>query len=168
MTPIAKHFVEALVNDGAMARYVTSVETPLSPEAAFAFMADVTRFAEWDPGVKRAVRVRGEAPAFGTIYELTVEAGTTTVMRYATTEFQSPRRFVLVAKTAFLTSVDEVRVEPSATGAKVTYDAKLTLNGPLSVFDSLLAKAFERLGDKAASGLRAALRAPAVEGRPAA
>jgi carbon monoxide dehydrogenase subunit G len=141
-----------------MARYVTTVSTPLSPAEAFAFMADVTRFAEWDPGVKHAARVRGDGPGFGTIYELTVDAGTTSVMRYATTEFQAPRRFVLVAKTAFLTSIDEVRVEASPTGARVTYDAKLTLNGPLSWFDSLLARAFERIGDKAAAGLRTALK----------
>ena len=32
-----------------MARYVTSVATPLSVAEAFAYMADVTHFVEWDP-----------------------------------------------------------------------------------------------------------------------
>jgi len=145
-----------------MARYTTTVATPLSPAEAFAFMADVTRFAEWDPGVKRAVRVQGDGPGFGAIYELTIDTGTRSVMRYAVTEFQAPRRFVLVAKTPFLTSVDEVRVEPGTSGARVTYDAKLTLNGPLALFDSFLAKAFKRIGDRAAAGLRTALQG--VEG----
>jgi hypothetical protein len=36
-----------------MARYVTSVATTLSAAEAFAYMADVTHFVEWDPGVKR-------------------------------------------------------------------------------------------------------------------
>ena len=65
-----------------MARYTTSVRTPLSPAEAFAYMADVTHFQEWDPGVKRAVRVLGDGKSVGTAYDLTVKAGGTTVMRY--------------------------------------------------------------------------------------
>ncbi|MDX9723288.1 MAG: SDR family NAD(P)-dependent oxidoreductase, partial [Myxococcota bacterium] len=44
-----------------------------------------------------------------------------------------------------------------------TYDAVLTLNGPLSVFDSLLGVAFERLGDRAADGLKRVLSQPRPE-----
>jgi hypothetical protein len=33
-----------------MARYITSVATPLSAAEAFTYMADVTHFVEWDPG----------------------------------------------------------------------------------------------------------------------
>ena len=36
-----------------MARYLTTVPTPLSAVDAFAWMADITHFAQWDPGVKR-------------------------------------------------------------------------------------------------------------------
>lgn len=43
-----------------MARYSTSVSTPLPVTAAFAYMSDVTHFAQWDPGVKQAVRVAGK------------------------------------------------------------------------------------------------------------
>ena len=65
-----------------MARYITSVATPMSAAEAFAYMADVTHFAEWDPGVKRVVRVAGGGPGVGATYDLTVQAGGTTVMRY--------------------------------------------------------------------------------------
>ena len=37
-----------------MARYVTKVRTPRSVEDAFAYMADLRNFAEWDPGVTAA------------------------------------------------------------------------------------------------------------------
>ena len=145
-----------------MARHVTSVATPLSAAEAFAYMADVTRFVEWDPGIKRVVRVAGEGADVGAAYDLTVKAGATTVMRYEVTEYDPPRRILLVARTPRLTSVDEVRVEASGGGVVVTYDATLTLNGLSRVFDPLLRLAFRRIGDRAAAGLRRALSGTAA------
>jgi carbon monoxide dehydrogenase subunit G len=145
-----------------MARYVTTVSTPMSAAEAFAYMADVTHFAEWDPGVKRVVRVGGEGPGVGAAYDLTVQAGGTTVMRYVVKEYDAPRRILLVARTLFLTSVDEVRVEASERGTLVTYDATLTLNGPLGLFDPLLRLAFRSIGDRAAAGLARALSGKVV------
>jgi hypothetical protein len=146
-----------------MARYVTSVATPLSPAEAFGYMGDVTRFVEWDPGIKRAVRVAGDGAGVGTAYDLTVQAGGTSVMRYRVEEYEAPRRLLLVARTPFLKSVDEVRVEPAGSGSIVTYDAKLTLNGPLGLFDPLLGLALRRIGDRAAAGLRRALKGTKVD-----
>jgi len=142
-----------------MAHYVTSIVSPLSPEEAFAFMADARRFTEWDPGVVRAVQVRGDGPGLGAAYDLTVKAGGTSVMRYEVTAYEAPRRVFLVSRTARLTSEDEIRVEPGPGGAGsvVTYDARLTLNGWRRVFDFALGIAFRRIGDRAAAGLRAAL-----------
>ena len=60
-----------------MAHYTVTVSTTRTPHAAFAYMADLRHFAEWDPGVKRAVRVAGEGQGVGTKYDLTVKAGTT-------------------------------------------------------------------------------------------
>jgi len=57
-----------------MARYVTSVATPLSATEAFSYMADVTHFVEWDPGVKRVRRVTGDGAGVGAAYDLTVQA----------------------------------------------------------------------------------------------
>jgi hypothetical protein len=145
-----------------MARYITSVATSLSQAEAFAYMSDVTRFVEWDPGVKRAVRVVGDATGVGTAYDLTVQAGGTTVMRYEVVEYEPPQRILLVARTLFVTSLDEVRVAPSGSGAIVTYDAKLTLNGPLGLLDPLLRLAFRPIGDRAAAGLRRELARPPI------
>lgn len=141
-----------------MARYVTTVPTPLSPEQAFAFMADVRRFTEWDPGVVRAVQVTGDGPGPGAAYDLTVKAGGTATMRYEVTAFDAPRRFFIVGRTSRLLSEDEIRVEPAAGGGSlVTYDARLTFTSWLRVFDFALGWAFRRIGDRAAAGLRAAL-----------
>jgi len=141
-----------------MARFVTSVLTPRTPGEAFEYMLDVRNFAGWDPGVRQVVRVAGDGTAVGSSYDLTVVAGGTTVMRYTLTELERPRRFVLRSRTTFLTSIDEVRIdEAPGGGARVTYDAKLTLNGPLRIFDRALGVAFRKIGDRAAVGLRRAL-----------
>ena len=140
-----------------MARYVTSVSTPLSPQAAFDYMSDVRHFAEWDPGVMRAVRVSGDGSSVGSAYDLTVKAGGTSVMRYVVKQREAPRRLFLVAKTAFFLSEDEIRVEPSGQGAVVTYDATLRLNGPLALFDRLVRVAFREIRGRVVAGLRRAL-----------
>ena len=145
-----------------MARYVTSVATPMSAAEAFAFMSDVTRFPQWDPGVVSAVRVAGDGTSVGTAYDLTISAGGTSVMRYEVRAYEAPHRLLLVARTSRLASEDEIRVEATPQGAIVTYDAKLTLSGLLGIFDPFLALAFDRIGDRAAVGLRRALRGSAV------
>jgi hypothetical protein len=49
----------------------------------------------------------------------------------------------------------------------VSYEAELTLKGPLRVLDPLLGLAFNRVGDRAAAGLRAKLTSAKAASRPA-
>ena len=44
-----------------MARYVVHVRSPKAPADAFAYMADLTNFAEWDPVGARYSVVAGQA-----------------------------------------------------------------------------------------------------------
>jgi len=37
-----------------MARYAVHVRSPKPADEAFAYMADLSNFAEWDPGVEHA------------------------------------------------------------------------------------------------------------------
>ena len=43
-----------------MARFVDSVPASWSQDEAFSYMADVTNFAEWDPGTNRVMQVDGK------------------------------------------------------------------------------------------------------------
>lgn len=141
-----------------MARYVTTVRTALAAEEAFDYMADVSHFEEWDPGVVDSKLAEGRGPELGSAYDVTVRVGRGhSTLRYRIVDFEPPRRFVVIAENAVLRSVDEVRVEPAPDGASVTYDADLTLRGPLRVLDPLLARAFKGVGDRAAAGLRTTL-----------
>ena len=52
-----------------MARYVTTVRTQQPAAEAFAYMADLRHFAEWDPGVKKVVQVKGDGAGAGRAQE---------------------------------------------------------------------------------------------------
>ena len=145
-----------------MARYTTSIRSPLPADDAFAYMVDVRNFARWDPGVVAVEAVSGETAAVGATYDVTVKAGGTSVMRYEVTECEPPRRAKLVAMTPTMRSVDEIRVEPSEGGSTITYDAELTLRGRLGLFDPFLRLAFRVIGDRARDGMRDALQGAVV------
>ncbi len=152
-----------------MAHYKTTIESPLSPAEAFERLSDVTRFAEWDPGVKKAKQVAGDGPGPDAAYVLSVKGfvGNTLDLRYEVTEFTEPTRIHLVAESTLLRSDDIITVAPSslkepATGSSVTYVADLDLTGPggiLKLADPLLGLAFKKIGDQAAAGLRSFLDA---------
>ncbi len=144
-----------------MARYSVTVASPWKPEQAFTYMADVRHFAEWDPGVKRSRLVRGEGPGPDAAYDVTVDAGRRSMtLTYEVTSWEPTSRIVLRAESSWLRSVDEIRVEPSELGCEVTYDAELTLKNVLGIFGPLLGRSFEKIGDRAAAGLRDVLEDP--------
>ena len=143
-----------------MPRYVAKVRSPHTPEEAFAFLADLRNFARWDPGVKSSRQVTGDGPGEGAEYEVVVTGST---LVYRVEEYDPPRSLLAIAVTKRLTSRDLVTVAPDDEGSTCTYDATLTLNGALRVFEPLMALVFRRVGDKAAGGLAVALDAEGFE-----
>lgn len=137
-----------------MARYITTVRTKQAPAEAFAYMADLRNFAEWDPGVKRVSQVKGVAGGADAQFDVTV-SGTT--LRYVTEVYEPDANLLVVAKSRTLTSTDRVTVVADGDSTLVTYDALLELNGVLRLADPLLGLAFGRIGDRAAAGLRRVL-----------
>lgn len=141
-----------------MARYVVNVRTSKSPAEAFAFMADLTNFAQWDPGVLEATQVEGDGPGPDAAFDVTVKAvPKPLVLTYRTIEYDEPTALVAEAKSNLLRSLDRIEVRPDTdgdgSGSVVTYDAELTFNGILGLTDPLLRLAFNRIGDQAADGL---------------
>lgn len=81
-------------------------------------------------------------------------------LEYRITAFERPARVVLRADDGKVRSTDEITVVPADGGSRVTYDAELTLAGPLGrAIDPVLGLVFRRIGDRAAAGLRATLAA---------
>ncbi len=152
-----------------MARYVAVVDSPLSVEEAFASLADLRRFAEWDPGVASSVQVTPSAdshdgPGLGATYDLTLAPPSAPLrLRYRVIEFDPPNRIVVEAANRLLCSYDTISVAASATGSLVVYDAELRLPFPLALADPVLGPVFNVIGDRAATGLRRFLESDHAE-----
>lgn len=141
-----------------MATYITTVRTPRTPDETFRYLADLRNFAEWDPGVRAAEQVRGDGPGPDAEYDVTVDApGRGLTLRYRTVALDPPRSITVKATSRLFTSLDRITVVADGEGALATYDAELTLNGPLGIFDRLLAGSFRKIGDRANRGLIRAL-----------
>ncbi len=141
-----------------MARYVTTVRSAKTPQEAFAYMADLRNFAEWDPGVKAVRQVKGTGGGPDAVFDVTVAGPVLDLtLRYVTEEHDAPRTLLVVARSSMFTSIDRITVEPDGTGSVVTYDADLRLNGVLRVGDLGLRLVFGQIGDRAAAGLRRVL-----------
>ncbi len=143
----------------SMSRYVVHVRTSMPPAEAFAYMADLSNLADWDPGVERAEQVEGDGAGLGAAYDVDVKVTLRTMtLRYDTVAYDgSSNTMTAVAVNALITSKDTITVEADGDGSIVTYDAELTLKGLLGLANPLLGLAFNRIGDRAATGLIEAL-----------
>ncbi len=139
-----------------MAHYEVTIASPLSQQEAFDRMAAVDRFVEWDEGVTSAEQVEGDEPGLGAAYLLKDKAfaGGDLALRYETTAFDAPNRFVVVADAKSLRSDDVITVVADGDGSRVTYAADLKMKGAFAVMNPLLGLVFNRIGDKAVAGLR--------------
>ena len=143
-----------------MARYVTTVRSAKTPREAFAYMADLRNFAEWDPGVKAVRQVEGSGGGPDAVFDVTAVApGPDLTLRYVTEEHDAPHNLLVVARSSVFTSIDRITVEPDGTGSIITYDADLRLNGVLRIGDLGLRLVFGQIGNRAAAGLRRVLGA---------
>jgi Polyketide cyclase / dehydrase and lipid transport len=147
----------------SMARYVVTVLTARTPQDAFAYMSDLRNFAEWDPGVKRVTQVAGSGGGPGAVFDVVVASGRGELnLRYVTKEYDEPRLVLIEARSRMLASIDRVTVTGLPSGCSVTYEAILTLNGPLRYIDFVLSPVFKRIGGRAARGLVSALAGEVV------
>ncbi len=141
-----------------MARYVVHVRSPRPAAEAFAYMADLSNFAEWDPGVVEVEQITGDGGGRDAVFDVAVKAvRAPIVLRYHTTAYDPPGSFVARAESRLLTSLDTVTVRGDGSGSVITYDAELTLKGLLGLADPLLGLSFTKIGDRAAQGLIRAL-----------
>lgn len=141
-----------------MAKYTVSVESSKSVEEAFAYMADLRNFANWDPGVLTVTQVAGDGAGPESSFDVAVKSvGGGTVLRYETVEYDEPGNLLVEARNSKFTSIDRITVVAKDEGSIVTYSAELLLNGCLSPLNPLLGLVFNRIGDRAAAGLRRVL-----------
>ena len=139
------------------------IEVPRSPEESFAYVADFTTVAEWDPGIHASRKVSGDG-GVGSVYEVQAEfRGKTMPFTYTVTAFEQGRRIVLDGVGEKATSLDTISFEPAADGGtRITYSADFKLKGVLRVAEPFLGGTFKTLAKKALEGLAAKLGASAA------
>jgi len=142
-----------------MARYVVHVRSPKPPTEAFAYMADLRNFAEWDVGVDRVTQVEGEGAGPESSFDVGVKLpGWTMTLRYDTVAYDADATTMTAfAENAVFTSEDTITVVADGEGSVVTYDAELKMKGLLGLSDPVLGLTFDQIGDRATAGLIEAL-----------
>jgi carbon monoxide dehydrogenase subunit G len=139
------------------------IEVAAAPEVAFAYVADFTTTAEWDPGIVSSERISGDG-GVGTEYAVVaLFRGKEVPFRYRVTAHEPGRRIVLEGKGRTASSTDTISFSPSGsgTGTRVDYEAEFRLHGLLALAGPFLAGTFRDLSAKALAGLKAQLDARA-------
>lgn len=142
------------------------IDTTLPTEAAFDYVADFANSEEWDPGVETAERLDEGPVGVGSRYRLGVHlGGRVAPMEYRITEFERPRRVVLVGEGSGVSAVDDIRFAPAAGGGtRIDYTADIRLGGLLRFAQPFLGGAFANVARKAADGMRRTLAERAQDG----
>jgi hypothetical protein len=112
----------------------------------------------WDPSVSQAQRVDDSPIGSGSAFDLVARfAGRDVPLRYTIVEYLPPRQVVLEAQRPGFVSRDTITVEPAGAGSVVHYDATLAFSGVGRLFDPVMQLVFNRVGARAATGMRTAL-----------
>ena len=127
-------------------------------DEAFAYTADFSHVADWDPGIAESSK-RGDGPVeLGTEFDLVARFGGREVpMVYTITEFDPPSRVVLEGKGDQLDAVDTIVFSPAGDGTRIDYVAELTFHNFVRFIEPLLARTLEKVGERAVNGLKSAL-----------
>jgi len=143
-----------------MTRLVEHLTTPLPREAAFAYIADFARQAEWDPNTVSSKRIDGGELGVGARFALEVKVGNrTTPMEYHITEYQAPSRVALVGEGSGIWSHDIITFSDVPGGTRVEYDFEIKLSGLLGLIQPLLGRAFAGIAKGGVSGMKRELDA---------
>lgn len=138
-----------------MANYSATIEVPTSPEASFEYLANLANTIEWDPGIAEAARLDDGPIVEGSRFRLVAAFfGKRIPLEYQLVTLAPGEELVFVADEKKVHSRDVIRFVPKGSGTQITYDASLSLRGPMKLFDKGLNVAFTNIGDKAIAGLK--------------
>ncbi|HET8975403.1 MAG TPA: SRPBCC family protein [Solirubrobacterales bacterium] len=138
-----------------MPHNVDTVSSAMDPAELFDYMAEFSNAAEWDPGTVSARRLGDGPVGLGSRFELIVRfAGRESPFAYEITEYERPRRVVLVAETGAAIVTDTMSIAAGSGGGSVlTYDARLELKGARRLFSPLMSVLFGRVFANGRRGL---------------
>jgi carbon monoxide dehydrogenase subunit G len=142
------------------------VETPLPLDAAFAFLADFSNAAIWDPGTATAQRLDDGPVRVGSRFALGVRmAGSVRPMTYRIVRLEPDRELVLDGRGSGVAATDTLTFEPVPEGTRIDYRADIRLLGWRRLLTPFAGGAFARLGQAAKAGMERTLNAQAAARR---
>ena len=143
-----------------MATYRTVVQSPMSPEQVFDYLANFENVTRWDENTVSSDCLGDEPYQAGARYRVVTEFGSRSMtLTYETIEFDRPNRVVFRSGTGMATIEDTITISPDGDGSRVEYVADIRLKGLSRLLDPVFHVIFQRVGDRAAKGLRKALDA---------
>jgi hypothetical protein len=143
-----------------MATYRTTIDSAMSVEEAFDFLADFGNAPQWDANTKSSDLKSGDPHSAGAKYEVvTGFAGRDLTLTYETIEIERPDRVVLRSSTGMADIEDVMTFAPDGEGCVVGYEANILPHGVAKVLDPVFSLIFKRVGDRAAESLKDALNA---------
>lgn len=141
-----------------MPRYRVSIDSAKPPSEAFGYLAAFDNIRDWDPSVVSARRLDDDEPRLGSTFEVRVRAGKRELpLRYEVVRFEAGALIALEANARWFRSYDVITVTANGTGSTASYDALLELKSLAKVAAPFMGRAFKKIGDDAADGLRRVL-----------
>jgi len=135
-----------------------SITTAKPREEAFAYVADFTTVAEWDPGIAGSERTGGDG-GVGTTYRVVATfRGREVPMTYEVMEYDRPERIVLRGEGAAVHAVDTIEFSVHDGGTRIDYSADFRMKGLLRFAEPFIGGMFRDLGRKAITGLEQSLQ----------
>lgn len=128
------------------------VDLPLAQ--VFAYTADFSNIAEWDPGVSLSKKVTEGPVGLGTEFDLEVRFGLGTIpMRYEITEYEPDTKVVVMGRGDQLEAIDEIRFDTQDNLTRIDYTADLTFRNSLRFLVPIISPALKKVGERALDGL---------------
>jgi carbon monoxide dehydrogenase subunit G len=135
-----------------------SVFIPKPVDDVFAYLADFSNTAEWDPGVAEATQTSEGAVGLGSTFDLvTLFRGRRVPVSYEVTLHEPSTRVVLVGRNKNFTGTDDIGVEAEGDGSRVSWNADFQMNGVAKLLQPFLGGVFEKLSVEAMEGLERTL-----------
>lgn len=137
---------------GVVIRFEGSISVPEAPSDAFR-LADMSNLADWNPAVRTAELVSGEALTVGARFRCVVANGPARVTAHPVLERIEPNRLVTYSgRFGPARSEDTIRFEPEGTGTRLTFTNVSTLPRWMRPLRALITRPFHRQAWKAVAG----------------
>ena len=128
-------------------------------DEVFAYVADFSTVAEWDPGIRSSRRIDDGELGVGSSFDVVATFnGREMPLVYEITKYEPGSLIVLETNAARFDGIDTIEFSAvDDTTTRVRYQADFAFKGFMRLVGPLLGGTFDKLGKKAMDGMKATL-----------